>query len=236
MSDVCPSDSLCVCISLLRWRRGPGWNLIEGVVPVSLIPLWLWLKLLVGCLSLCSGGPYTYSLRAAMAATFREATIEQTTTISVGNLTKPAPVCSLQRSGSIYIHISHRDDWLCTAIGGVSRGRSPLKGMTCLADVRNKAVAAGAEQHDPMAELEAQGSALADPASDLETPKNKSRKSRAQKDPHGEEITVAVNVADVLPDLRVFEESEREKVRRGELTVLACDTCQEADEIGRAHV
>ena len=173
-------------------------------------------------------------VRAAMPPKFREASLEQTTTILAGYLAKPQPVESINRSEGVFVRVANNIPWLCQAVCDASRGRHPLKGITFLTDVCSKASEHQEPEkpgfHDPLAELEDPESALADSSDMLVTPLKKRARTKRKIEDDGKdgpvEILTSVRLVDVVADMEVFPEAERQKIEQAFLRVIVVRGCR----------
>ena len=171
---------------------------------------------------------YTTALAVARMPTFRNAVVEQTTTVQVGYLTKPVAVGSVSHKEGIFIHVAMTLDWVCRAVTGKGRSTSPLKGSSMFLEAlaritfgsNGKSTALAEGEVDPMEELlqeDVCAGGHLDESPDVVTPKKRSRKHLTQAEL---EFITCVPLVDVIDDIKLFEGPERDRVTQGSLRIL----------------
>ena len=176
------------------------------------------------------------SMPKCTAPLFRAAVVEQTTTVQVGYMSKPMAALAVTHGDGLFIHVTMSLEWICRAVTGLGRARSPLKGGNGFFGRLQQVTPALAEEEvDPMEELKKEGGVCAgghpNESQDFETPKKRSRKHLTQAEL---EFVSHVPLVDVIDDIKLFQAttttptttptatatSERDRVAGGSLRIL----------------
>ena len=170
---------------------------------------------------------------------FRKASIDQTTTVQVGYMCKPMAVTAVTLHDEMYVHFTTTLDWVCRALSGKGRSRTPLKAHTPLMDGLLSAPWGGRllgkpesessleQEVDPMQDLydcpgdggasDCAGGRSHEAEEVLETPK---KRSRAHLSAAEKEFVARVRLADIVSDIHAFNEQDRKRMQEGTVRVL----------------
>ena len=159
---------------------------------------------------------------------FRDAVIEQTTTVQVGYMAKAQAVTAVSHRDGLFVHVATSLDWVCRALTAKGRSTAPLKGHSQFLDRLLKVTFGGeentsalADEVDPMEDLQREddcaGGRQEEAGDALETPQKRSRKQLTKAEL---EFVTRVRLREVVDNLDLFLGQERERVSQGVLRIL----------------